>query len=87
MGLNRHSCHKHQRTSRTITSLRLMSGAFRWLGAQFVVFVIFMLIGMVSQRSANPDVAMAKAQLFSLSEQGGVASTQLRWIKSMRCIH
>jgi hypothetical protein len=43
-----------------------MNGAFRWLVGQFVIFLIFMLIGMVSQRSANPDVAVAKAQLFSL---------------------
>jgi hypothetical protein len=64
-----------------------MNGAFRWLVRQFVVFVIFMLIGMVSQRWANPDVAVAKAQVFSLSDPGGVASSQLMWIKSMRFIH
>jgi hypothetical protein len=64
-----------------------MNGAFRWLVGQFVVFVTFVLIGMVSQRSASPDVAVAKAQLFSLSDQRGVASSQFGWIKSMRFIH
>ena len=38
---------------------------------QFVDFVIIMFIGMITQRSASPDVAVAKAQLFSLSDQGG----------------
>ena len=48
------------KSSGTINSLGLMNGAFRWLVGQFVVFVIFTLIGMVSQRSASPDVAVAK---------------------------
>jgi hypothetical protein len=38
------------KSSGTIVSLGLMNGAFRWLVGQFVVFGIFMLIGMVSQK-------------------------------------